>query len=165
MQESLADRQQALRDELRRQQQNMPGAGSPEGQAARDALDRAGRAMENAEEALRQEDFAGAIDEQSQAMDALREGIRALGEQLAEQQQQQQGQGQAQVGGPQGDNDPLGRPNGSYNSETDLRGYVPEKDDLHGRARDLLDEIQRRSAEGERPKEELDYLNRLLDRF
>ncbi|MEM6340110.1 MAG: DUF4175 family protein, partial [Pseudomonadota bacterium] len=49
--ETLAERQRALRQELQRQQQNMPGAGSPEGDAARDALDRAGRAMEGAEEA------------------------------------------------------------------------------------------------------------------
>ena len=154
-----------MRDELRRQQQNLPGAGSPEGETARDALDRAGRAMDNAEDALRGQDFSEAIDQQSQAMEALREGMRALGEQLAEQQQQQQGQGQAQVGGPQGENDPLGRPNGSYNAESDLRGYVPGEEDLHGRARDLLDEIQRRSAEGERSAEERDYLERLLDRF
>ncbi len=163
--QSLADRQQALRNELRRQQQNLPGSGSEAGQNARDALDRAGRAMDDAEDALRQRDFSEAIDQQSQAMEALREGMRALGEQLAEQQQQQQGQGQAQSGGPQGENDPLGRPNGSYDAETDLRGYVPGEEDLHGRARDLLDEIQRRSAEGQRSQEELDYLKRLLDRF
>ncbi|MEO9897563.1 MAG: DUF4175 family protein, partial [Paracoccaceae bacterium] len=81
------------------------------------------------------------------------------------QQQQQQGQGQAESGGPQGENDPLGRPNGPYDAESDLRGYVPGQEDLYGRARDLLDEIRRRSAEGQRPDEELDYLKRLLERF
>ena len=34
-----------------------------------------------------------------------------------------------------------------------------------GRARELLDEIRRRSGETERPEVERDYLNRLLDRF
>jgi hypothetical protein len=43
---NLAQRQQALRDELARQQGQLPGAGTPEGDAAREALDRAGRAMD-----------------------------------------------------------------------------------------------------------------------
>ena len=34
-----------------------------------------------------------------------------------------------------------------------------------GRARELLDEIRRRSGEKERPEAERDYLNRLLERF
>ncbi len=80
---SLADRQQALREELGRQQGRLPGAGTPEGDAARDALDRAGRAMDGAEDALRQDDYAEAIDQQSEAMEALREGMRALGEAMA----------------------------------------------------------------------------------
>ncbi|MEO9514273.1 MAG: TIGR02302 family protein [Paracoccaceae bacterium] len=164
--QALADRQRALRQELQRQQNGLPGAGSQEGEDARDALDRAGRAMDNAEDALRQRDFAEAIDNQSQAMDALREAMRSLGEAMAQEQQEQQGgQGQAEAGGPQGENDPLGRPNGPYDPESDLRGFVPGQEDLYGRARDLLDEIRRRSAEGQRSEEELDYLKRLLERF
>ena len=38
--QSLADRQQALRNELNRQAQNLPGAGTPEGDAARENLGR-----------------------------------------------------------------------------------------------------------------------------
>ncbi len=33
------------------------------------------------------------------------------------------------------------------------------------RARDLLDEIRRRSGQPDRPQDERDYLGRLLDRF
>ncbi len=110
-QESLADRQQALRDELGRQQGRMPGAGTPAGDAAREALDRAGRAMEGAEQSLRQDDYAGAIDQQSEAMEALREGMRALGEAMAQQQQTRPGQGSAE-----GDMQSAGpRPVGSRN--------------------------------------------------
>ena len=163
--QALADRQRALRQELQRQQNGLPGAGTQEGEDAREALGRAGRAMDDAEEALRQRDFAEAIDNQSQAMDALRDAMRSLGEAMAQEQQQQQGQGQAEAGGPQGNNDPLGRPNGSLDPESDLRGFVPGQEDLYGRARDLLDEIRRRSAEGQRSEEELDYLKRLLERF
>ena len=42
---------------------------------------------------------------------------------------------------------------------TDLDG------DAYGRARELLDEIRRRSGETDRSEVERDYLKRLLDRF
>ncbi|MDC0135695.1 TIGR02302 family protein [Sulfitobacter sp.] len=163
--QSLAERQQQLRDELSRQEGRMPGQGTPEGDAARDALDRAGEAMDQAEQNLRNGELAEAIDNQSQAMEALRDSIRSLGEGLAEQEQnQQQGQGQ-QDGDRRADNrDPLGRSQGSEGAagsdeQADLN------DDAYGRARELLDEIRRRSGEAARPEAERDYLNRLLDRF
>ncbi|MEP1199400.1 TIGR02302 family protein [Tateyamaria sp.] len=162
---SLADRQQALRDELRRQQGSLPGAGTPEGGAARDALDRAGRAMDGAEEALRQDDFAGAIDNQSQAMEALREGMRALGEAMQQEAQNgQQGQGMSDADRRADARDPLGREPGSNGSVGTEEGLL-QGEDVYRRARDLLDEIRRRSGEGQRPDVELDYLQRLLDRF
>ncbi len=163
--QSLADRQQALRDELRRQQEGLPGVGGAEGQAARDALDRAGRAMGEAEEALREDDLAGALNNQAEAMEALREGMRNLGEALAQQQNQQGQQGEA-IGraNPDSQRDPLGRERGAQGrvgtDENLLQGEDP-----YGRARDLLDEIRRRSSDQERPPLELDYLKRLLDRF
>lgn len=161
---SLADRQQALRDELNRQQGNLPGAGTPEGDAAREALGQAGEAMDGAEEALRQNDYAGAIDKQSEAMEALREGMRSLGESMAESQQNQQGQGD-QEGDMQAQNrDPLGRNTGSQGS-TGTDESLLQGEDVYRRARELLDEIRRRSGEGERPDAELNYLQRLLDRF
>ncbi|QBF30427.1 TIGR02302 family protein [Thalassococcus sp. S3] len=162
--QSLADRQQALRNELQRQQGQLPGAGTPEGDAARDALDRAGRAMDGAEDALRQDDFASAIDQQSEAMEALREGMRSLGEAMAQQQQNQQGQGSEQSGRQAQNRDPLGRDSGSNGSLSTDEGLL-QGEDVYRRARDLLDEIRRRSGEGERPDVELDYLRRLLDRF
>lgn len=162
---SLADRQQALRNELNRQQGNLPGAGTPEGDAARDALDRAGRAMDGAEEALRQRDFAEAIDNQSQAMEALREGMRALGEAMQQEAQNgQQGQGMSESDRRADARDPLGRDPGSNGSVGTEEGLL-QGEDVYRRARDLLDEIRRRSGDGERPDVELDYLKRLLDRF
>ena len=161
----LADRQRSLRQELNRQQQNMPGAGTPEGDAARDALGRAGRAMDGAEESLRQNDLAEAIDRQSEAMEALREGMRALGDMMAEQQQNQQpGQGTADGQQRARNRDPLGRnagSNGSIGTEENLL----QGEDVYRRARDLLDEIRRRTGDSDRPQLELDYLERLLDRF
>ncbi|WP_108484861.1 TIGR02302 family protein [Oceaniglobus ichthyenteri] len=163
---SLADRQQALRDELNRQQGNLPGAGTPEGDAAREALGRAGEAMDGAEQALRDGDYAEALDQQSDAMEALREGIRSLGESLAQQQQQQNGQGQASTrGDPTGrQRDPLGREPGANGQMGSDENLLPGED-VYRRAEELTDEIRRRSGEQERPEQELDYLKRLLDRF
>ncbi|MCT8158958.1 TIGR02302 family protein [Pseudoruegeria sp. SHC-113] len=162
---NLADRQQALRNELNRQQQNLPGAGTPEGDAAREALGRAGDAMDGAEEALRQDDLPEALDRQAEAMEALREGMRNLGDAMAQQQQQQGGQQGEAMGNAQPNNrDPLGRDAGSMgNVGTDedlLQG-----EDVYRRARDLLDALREKSGEQERPSFELDYFKRLLDRF
>lgn len=162
--QSLADRQQALRDELNRQQGSLPGAGTPEGDEAREALGRAGEAMDRAEDALRQDDLAEAIDEQAQAMEALREGMRSLGESMAQQQQQQPGQG-ARDGAQQAQNrDPLGRNTGRGGSLSAEENML-QGDDVYRRARDLLDEIRRRSGQQDRPETERNYLQRLLDRF
>ncbi len=161
---NLADRQQALRDELRRQEQGLPGAGTPEGEAARDALGRAGRAMDEAEQALRGDDLAEAIDRQSEAMEALREGMRSLGEALAQNQQNQPGQG-AQEGEAQANNrDPLGRNPGAAGSISTEENLL-QGEDVYRRARELLDEIRRRTGESDRPTIELEYLKRLLERF
>ena len=163
---SLADRQQALRNELNRQMQNLPGAGTPEGDAARDSLGRAGDAMDRAEEDLRNEDFAGALDDQADAIEALREGMRELAEQMAEQQQNQSGQQGDAIGqnDPNGSRDPLGRDTGE-NGRIGTDENLLQGDDVYRRARELLDEIRRRSGEQQRPTEELDYLKRLLERF
>ncbi|MFP7672446.1 TIGR02302 family protein [Marivita sp. S0852] len=165
LEESLADRQRSLRQELNRQSQNLPGAGTEAGDAAREALDRAEGAMEGAEDALRNNDLAGAIDNQSEAMEALREGMRNLGEAMAQQQQQGQGQqGMAEGTDPGQQRDPLGRNVGS-NGQIGSDESLLQGEDVYRRARELLDEIRRRSGEGERPAEELEYLERLLDRF
>lgn len=164
-QQSLADRQRALRQELQRQQGSLPGAGTPEGDAARDALDRAGRAMDDAEDALREDDFAGALDSQAEAMEALREGMRELGEAMAQQQQQngQQGDANGQANNSQR-RDPLGRDVGA-NGQIGTDEQLLQGEDVYRRARELLDEIRRRSSDQERPDQELEYLKRLLDRF
>ena len=71
--------------------------------------------MDRAEDALRGDDLAGALDDQAEAIDALRDGMRNLGEALAQQQQNQQGdQGEA-MGRANADQqrDPLGRDRGA----------------------------------------------------
>ena len=173
--DDLATRQRALRRELERQKGLMPrleGEAATEGQRA---LDEAGRAMQGAEEALREGDLGGAIDRQADAIEALRDGMQRLGEALAEESgQANRGQG-AQGEQRQGDatggtgarvvpRDPLGRATGE-GSRIGTDSDLVQGDDVYRRARDLLDEIRRRTAERSRPEAERDYLNRLLDRF
>ena len=160
---SLADQQEALRRELERQRGGLPQLGGEAGEAARDALERAERAMEGAAEALRNDDLAGALGEQADAMEALREGMRNMGEAMAQ---------QGQPGGPGSERgrpgmaqtDPLGRERGQ-GRHAGTQDNLLQGDDVYRRARELLDEIRRRSGEGERPDVELEYLRRLLERF
>ncbi|MGB3176291.1 MAG: TIGR02302 family protein [Albidovulum sp.] len=163
---SLAERQQSLRDALRQQEGGLPGDSSTEGDAARRSLDQAGDAMKGAEQALRQGDLPEALERQAEAIENLREGMRNLGDALARNQSEQPGsQGQAGAEGTrESSRDPLGRTTGQSgrigSDENLLQGQ-----DVYRRARDLLDEIRRRSGETTRSADELDYLKRLLDRF
>ena len=162
--DGLAERQGALRDMLREQQlQPLPGDGTPEGDAALEALEDAQRAMEEAEEALRDGDAAGALDRQAEAMEALRDGMRNMNEALAQDLRDQGDQAQETgENGRDGSRDPLGR---SLGGEIGTDDDMLQGEGTRRRAQELLDEIRRRSAELDRPDAELDYLRRLLDRF
>ena len=163
---SLADRQQSLRQMLRQQEGGLPGAPSDEREAARRSLDEAGEAMEGAEEALRRGDMPDALERQAEAIENLREGMRSLGESLAQNMPNQPGnQGEAfGQNDPQSTRDPLGRTTGQ-NGRIGTDESLLQGPDVYRRARDILDEIRRRSGEQTRPSEELDYLKRLLDQF
>ncbi|MCC5960936.1 MAG: DUF4175 family protein [Rhodobacteraceae bacterium] len=161
----LAERQRGLADQLRDQQLSpLPGEGTPEGDAALEALERAQRAMEDAAEALEQGESGEALNRQADAMEAMRDGLRAMNEAATQNQRdQQQGDQGAEQGG-DGGRDPLGRDRnqgGDVGTDQDML----QGGDTYRRAQDLLEELRRRSAERDRPEAELDYLRRLLDRF
>jgi len=167
---SLAERQQALRDELNRQRGALPSLEGEAGDAAGQALERAEGAMDGAEQALKEGNLAKAIDRQAEAMDALRGGMRALNEALAQNNDttDQPGQG-AEAGEATGRvepsrRDPLGRElgnTGQFGTDDSLL----QGGDVYRRAEELLGEIRRRSAEQTRPEVERNYLQRLLDQF
>ena len=161
--QSLAERQEALRQLMEDLQQGLPGAA---GEAAREALRQAERSMGDARDGLEQGETADALDRQADAIDNLREGMREMGEDLRRAEAQGGGQ-QGQVDGEttaESGRDPLGRPIGSRGSVGSNENLVPDADSA-GRARALLDEIRRRSGDQFRPQLELDYLRRLLDWF
>lgn len=127
----------------------------PPAAAAGKSLSRAQSAMRRSESNLGSENFDGARDAMEEAIANLRDGAEALA-------QGERAKAQAARGsGGQPMRDPLGRPVG----ETKGDGVdVPEKSDAQ-RARELLDELRRRLADGERTEDEINYLERLLERF
>lgn len=120
--------------------------------------------MREARDALRRGEPGEATGPQTRALDRMRQAGRALLEQLREQMAQQPGPGQLPGGFRRPGRDPLGRSvrnEGGFQTE----GVdIPEDYDL-GRARGVLEELYRRSGDRRRPAYELDYYDRLLDRF
>jgi len=64
-------------------------------------------------------------------------------------------------GGQEGQDGPLGR--GGQQGAGSETGVPSEAE--RQRAREILEELRRRAAERGRPQEELDYIDRLLERF
>lgn len=160
---TLAERQDALRGLLDELQRNLPGDA---GEGTRGALDEAERNMGSARDALREGDTAGALDEQANAIENFREGMRNLSEDIR---QAEGGQGGQETGGnaaqAESRTDPLGRPLNSQGGVSTNSNMLRDGMGAAARARSILDEIRRRSGDLSRPQIELDYLKRLLDRF
>ncbi len=126
----------------------------------------------NAEQAMRQSSQAlsggepgQALGPQGQALDQLREGARAAAQQLAEQLGGPgQGNQPGQVGQFRDGQDPLGRQTEGNSGLDTGQVAIPEESDVQ-RAREILDELRRRSGERSRPTTEREYIDRLLRRF
>lgn len=146
----LAEQQRRLHDDLDKVEkglgENKEGAPHSLGDAERD--------MDNAERALGSNAFDSAGQAQKDALQALRDSVGKLADSLM----QQNGQGQ------NSQNDPLGREEGSSGFAAGSGVKIPDRDAL-ARARSILEELRRRAAERGRPKEELDYYDRLLKEF
>lgn len=155
--QELAERQEALRQFLESLQDQQDGA-------AKESTAEADENMEASRDYLGDGEFGQALNEQAEAIESLRESIRRLGEEM---QQAGQGRDGLQEGdtqnNPAGD-DPLGRPLGRTGTTESGETFVPDQN-ASERARELLDEIRRRSGDIDRPQAEKDYLNRLLERF
>jgi uncharacterized protein (TIGR02302 family) len=165
--EDLAQRQRELAEQLRDQQLgDMPGEGTEEADQGLDRLEEAQRAMEGAAEALDEGDMQGALERQAEAMDALREGLRNFREAAEADRRERAGaeDGQQQAEGEGAGRDPLGRERGDAREGEQFGSVVPGVDPRE-RARELMDEIRRRQAERERPEDERDYLDRLIERY
>jgi uncharacterized protein (TIGR02302 family) len=143
-QSELKEQLQSLLDQLRGY-----GAESPEG------LEGAGSAMGDAQESIGEGELDRATQQQSLALERMREGAQSMSEQMSQNAQSRPGRGRA------GNRDPLGRPERTHGPDLGLSVRVPDEIDVQ-RARELLDELRRRLSEPTRPEIELDYLERLI---
>jgi uncharacterized protein (TIGR02302 family) len=116
------------------------------------------RQMQDAQGRLGSNDFDAAGQAEKNALDAMRN----TADELAKKLMSETGQGGQQAGA--GEEDPLGRVQGSNGPATSGGVKIPDRDEL-ARARSILEELRRRAAERGRPKEELDYYDRLLKEF
>jgi hypothetical protein len=131
------------------------------------SLGQAEMQMRGARDALGEGQPGQAVGPQGDAIDLMQQGGQAMLDEMREQMANQPGGdgfGPPSMAGQRDGRDPLGRSTrneGGWDSEgTD----VPEQHDL-GRARDVLEELYRRSRDLGRPQHELDYIDRLLERF
>jgi hypothetical protein len=120
----------------------------------------AGEAMERAERALRDGDLDGATQEETRALEQLRQGAREMAQQMLRQMPSRYG-----LNDSQGELDPMGRPPQRTDGPDPGVGVkVPDQIDVQ-RAREILEELRRRLGDATRQPLELEYLERLLKRF
>ncbi|MBL4751813.1 MAG: TIGR02302 family protein [Amylibacter sp.] len=161
----LAERQEALRELMQQQMDGLAPDDSEAGQAAREALREAERQMGQARDNLEQGRGVEALDNQADAVEALRQGMQRLNEanQQAGGGQNREGQKNGETAGPNRQ-DPLGRSTARRGAAQSNQKLLQSDEQLR-RSKEILKEIRRRSGERSRPQLELDYLDRLLDRF
>ena len=123
-----------------------------------DQLEGAGRAMGEAEKALGEENLGRASQQQTLALDRLRQGTQSVAEQVLQTLTSAMGQGR------QGNKDPFGRPERTQGPDLGTSVKIPDQIDIQ-RAREILDELRKRLGEPSRPLLELDYLERLIQKF
>ncbi|MDB5597700.1 MAG: hypothetical protein JWM36_4661 [Hyphomicrobiales bacterium] len=170
--EDLQRRQEALRQRLESLQKRMKQLGMN----GEEGFDEAEEAMKEAEQGLGEggQGQDKAVDAQGRALEGLRKGAQSLAQQMQHGnepgQGQADGQGEGDPNGPmrQGRNapnpDPLGRESRdrTYNPQS---RYDPLGVPAAERAQRVLEELRRRLSDPSRPREELDYLERLLRRY
>jgi len=154
----LQEGQGALREQLQ-QLLDQLGQMGQSGQGSQQ-LGQAGESMGNAERSLGQGTPGDALDSQAQALERMRQGAQALQQQMAD----QMGPGQGRMQRGMANDDPLGRPRRNDGFESNSQVRVPDEPDIQ-RAREILEELRRRLSDPNRPRLELDYLERLIERF
>jgi len=155
--------QEALRralGELMLQMDEMLG-NIPEG------MGKAERAMREASRALSEGRPGLAVPKQSEALDHLQESQNQAQQQMAQQLGPQMGlrPGPMGRGRPDRGQDPFGRgEGGAFGGSADGETDLPTRGEMQ-RAREILEELRKRSGERQRPPLERDYIERLLKQF
>ncbi len=175
--QTLEQRQRALRDRLAEMQRRLKTLGmkgekgfddaegamkEAEGDLKADGQGEDGQGQEGASGEMGRTGKGQAVEAQGRALEALRQGAQGL-------QQQMQGGGQGgftatarRPGDLRRGRDPLGRERGDQRGS--IEGALNGGADIAERARRVLQELRRRLADPSRPSDERDYLERLLKR-
>ncbi len=159
-----AGQQQQLREMLQKFQQMMQGMMPGDSPAMR-ALGQAGQAMEDAARALGQGQPGQAVGPQGQALEALQRAGRGMMQQMMNRFARGSGIGMERQFNPlRSMRDPLGREWQGEDGADTRRVTIPDKGAIE-RAQEILQELRKRAGQRHRPQLELDYINRLLQRF
>ena len=149
-QSDMAEQQGSLQDSLN----ELAGSDTLQASNARSALKEAESAMGEAGAALQQGDNEQALSAGLEALGQLREGAQTLAGEMLD---RREGNRRS------ANRDPFGRQSSSGSQSADGT-LVPDTIDPQ-QARKILQELRKRAAEQQRPKQELEYLDRLLERF
>lgn len=132
-----------------------------------DAMGKAERAMREASRALGKGQPDNAVPNQTEALDHLQKSQDQMAQKMAQQFGPQLGLrpgGQGRQGRGRGQ-DPFGRGSGgAFGGSVDGDVDVPSRMEMR-KAREILDELRKRSGERQRPPLERDYIDRLLKQF
>jgi hypothetical protein len=133
-------------------------------------LGRAEQQMDQSGRNLGKGELSDSARNQTQALEELRNATNQMSQMMAQQFGQQMGiaGGNRPMQGREGQFDPFGRRNTNENGQgaavEDADVNVPNRMEMR-RAREILDELRKRSGDRTRPRLELDYIDRLLDIF
>ena len=161
------DQQRGQQENLRRQLGEFMNKLDENGMPMPESLGRAERSMREAEDALRRGEPRDASRAQRRALDNLQQGMGDLAEQMRNR-GPGNGQDLAEIQERERkseDRDPLGRSDGNYGDAVDTGVDKVPLELERQRSREVLDELRRRAGEQQRPKEELDYIDRLLKTY
>lgn len=124
------------------------------------------QAMRRAVDALNQPNFGDAAEAQNEALNQLQQGMRSMQQMMDQQMMTRQGPGRRDQ------MDPLGRTvkspeeGGTGNAvDTSSDDRIDTSGGALERAREIFDELRDRRNDPSRPKQERDYLDRLLKQF
>ena len=151
---SLMDRQSDLRKKLEQLEKELEEMGA----GGSDRLKDAEEAMKSAEQSLEQGEMDEAAQSQAEALEGMRQSAQKMAEQMQKNARQRAGRGDDTR------RDPLDRPQRAEGPDLGNSVKVPNAIDAQ-RAREILDELRKRSGQALRPPVELDYIDRLLKRF
>lgn len=120
------------------------------------------QAMRGAADALEGNQPGAAVDRQAQALEALRQGAREMAQRLSD----RMNAGREGMPNPRAlgrGRDGIGKPIGQTGAGTEDVD-IPDENELR-RAREILEELRRRSGDRNRPPVEREYIDRLLPRY